>query len=66
MAQHSRDYGNLLKMEHLPRRIQQKQQKFQVFLNSDQPKSRYFVPSKNGAKTTLRVSPKKQTAIKRG
>jgi hypothetical protein len=54
------NYMNLLKKEHRPRRIHREQQKFQVFLNSEQPKYHYFLSSKNEAKTTLRVFFKKK------
>ena len=53
LARHSMNYRNLLKKEHRPRRIHREQQKFQVFLNSEQPKYHYFLSSKNEAKNHL-------------
>jgi hypothetical protein len=65
LARHPRD-RNLLKMEHRPRRIQREQQKFQAFSNFEQPKYRYFLSSKNGARTTLCVFFKHKNSYKTG
>ena len=53
-------------MEHRPRRIRRDQQQFQAFLNSEQPKYRYFLSSKNGAKPPCAYFSKNKTARKRG